>query len=296
EAWQFINALPQGMNTRVGDRGMQLSGGQKQRVAIARAVIRSPSVMIFDEATSALDNKHEAEVQKAIDIVSEGLTTITIAHRLTTVRHADRIIVLEHGEIVEEGPPDELLTNSKGIFYRMYTDQRLIMESFVDEPASDKLAPTFSIADLPMLDVEAKRRAWARSSLGACKNNKLGRSYSIMSSDRDRLALPVMSKKRSRLHETFQSTVMEVPTVIPDDDFTELPGKKTNLAAVWRLLKSYKKGYVKVFCAIPVTMVRAVLFLLVCFQVSEFLRIAECDLDDMSSSIIYTGCLFAGLI
>lgn len=97
EAWQFINALPSGMNTRVGDRGMQLSGGQKvgrvgrfsktrhsivqQRVAIARAVIRAPSVMIFDEATSALDNKHEAEVQKAIDIVSEGLTTITIVSK-----------------------------------------------------------------------------------------------------------------------------------------------------------------------------------------------------------------------
>ncbi|MFH4978687.1 hypothetical protein AB6A40_005396 [Gnathostoma spinigerum] len=82
EAWQFISALPEGMQTRVGDRGMQLSGGQKQRVAIARAVIRSPSVMIFDEATSALDTKHEVDVQKAIDAASQGVTTITIAHRL----------------------------------------------------------------------------------------------------------------------------------------------------------------------------------------------------------------------
>ncbi|KAM3728199.1 Multidrug resistance protein [Dirofilaria immitis] len=81
EAWQFICALPEGMKTRVGDRGLQLSGGQKQRVAIARAVIRDPSVMIFDEATSALDTKHEVEVQKAIDAASQGVTTITIAHR-----------------------------------------------------------------------------------------------------------------------------------------------------------------------------------------------------------------------
>ncbi|KHJ82409.1 ABC transporter, ATP-binding protein [Oesophagostomum dentatum] len=80
-AWQFISSLPEGMQTRVGDRGIQLSGGQKQRVAIARAVIRKPTVMLFDEATSALDNIHEEEVQNAIDLASEGLTTITIAHR-----------------------------------------------------------------------------------------------------------------------------------------------------------------------------------------------------------------------
>jgi len=84
EAWHFIAALPDGMRTRVGDRGVQLSGGQKQRVAIARAVIRNPSVIIFDEATSALDTKHEGEVQRAIEAASRGVTTITIAHRFVT--------------------------------------------------------------------------------------------------------------------------------------------------------------------------------------------------------------------
>ncbi|VDP21908.1 unnamed protein product [Heligmosomoides polygyrus] len=118
-AWQFISSLPEGMQTRVGDRGLQLSGGQKQRVAIARAVIRKPTVMLFDEATSALDNIHEEEVQHALDLASEGLTTITIAHRLSTVKNCDRIIVLDEGRIVEEGAPDELLAKEGGRFQRV---------------------------------------------------------------------------------------------------------------------------------------------------------------------------------
>lgn len=211
EAWQFISALPEGMKTRVGDRGLQLSGGQKQRVAIARAVIRNPSVIIFDEATSALDTKHEGEVQKAIDAASQGVTTITIAHRLSTVRNSDRIIVLEAGEIVEEGTPEELMAKSNGKFYRMYTDQRLDAIPFPLANAS-KLKGKFSMgpADLPkqVLDPEARRRAWARSSLGATK--RLGKSYSVLSTDREKLTLPVMSKKKSRLDKTFKTNIMEV--------------------------------------------------------------------------------------
>jgi ABC-type multidrug transport system fused ATPase/permease subunit len=134
ESWNFISALPEGMRTRVGDRGIQLSGGQKQRVAICRAVIRNPfeflhlftlnpifpcyfwSVMIFDEATSALDTKHEGEVQKAIDAAIRGISTITIAHRLSTIRKADRIIVLDEGRIVEQGSAEELLAESVLLF------------------------------------------------------------------------------------------------------------------------------------------------------------------------------------
>ena len=237
EAWQFISALPEGMKTRVGDRGLQLSGGQKQRVAIARAVIRNPSVIIFDEATSALDTKHEGEVQKAIDAASQGVTTITIAHRLSTVRNSDRIIVLEAGEIVEEGKPEELMAAKGGKFYRMYTDQRLDAIPFPAH-APPKLKGKFSMgpADLPkqllvslkqtcakklrFQDPESRRRAWARSSLGA--NKKLGKSYSVLSNDRQKLALPVMSKKRSRLDKSFKTNVMEVAVEEKnyDDDYS----------------------------------------------------------------------------
>lgn len=110
----FIEEFPDGFDTVVGERGVQLSGGQRQRVAIARAFLKDPSILILDEATSALDSHSEAEVQKALEELMSGRTSLTIAHRLSTVRHADRIIVLEDGRLVESGPPDELIQRPSG--------------------------------------------------------------------------------------------------------------------------------------------------------------------------------------
>ncbi len=104
-----LQALPDGYDTVVGERGYRFSGGEKQRLAIARAVLRDPAVLVLDEATSALDTQTEQAVQQAIDAVSAGRTTITIAHRLSTIRDADEIIVLDHGEIVERGRHEDLL-------------------------------------------------------------------------------------------------------------------------------------------------------------------------------------------
>ncbi|RIL02579.1 MAG: hypothetical protein DCC71_16275 [Proteobacteria bacterium] len=106
---EFITSLPQGYDTVIGDAGAKLSGGQRQRVTIARALLKNPALLIFDEATSALDAQSERLVQQAIDRLLEGRTVLVIAHRLSTVRHADRIVVLEHGAVSQVGSHDELM-------------------------------------------------------------------------------------------------------------------------------------------------------------------------------------------
>jgi ABC-type multidrug transport system fused ATPase/permease subunit len=118
-AHDFIEKLPDGYSTVIGDRGMKLSGGEKQRVVIARAMIRRPELLILDEATSSLDNISEALVQEAIDEVSKGCTTLVIAHRLTTIQKADWIYVIDGGEVIEEGKHEELM-EQRGLYWGMY--------------------------------------------------------------------------------------------------------------------------------------------------------------------------------
>lgn len=109
EAAGFIEALPQGYDTVVGERGQRLSGGQRQRIALARAILKNPPVLILDEATAAVDNETEAAIQRSLDHITASRTTLVIAHRLSTVRHADRIVVMDHGRLVEAGRHEELI-------------------------------------------------------------------------------------------------------------------------------------------------------------------------------------------
>ena len=119
----FILSLPQGYDTRVGERGLKLSGGEKQRVAIARTLLKNPPILILDEATSALDSRTEAEIQTTLEKVAERRTTIMIAHRLSTVVHADEIVVLEAGRVAERGTHETLLTRG-GLYAEMWTRQQ----------------------------------------------------------------------------------------------------------------------------------------------------------------------------
>ena len=131
-AHQFIMALPQGYDTVLGERGTRLSGGQRQRVAIARALLSDPPILILDEATSALDTESERLVQEAIDRLLAGRTVFVIAHRLSTVEHAQQILVLDHGRVIERGTHDALLAQ-RGAYHRLYTMQ--FRERDLAEPA-----------------------------------------------------------------------------------------------------------------------------------------------------------------
>jgi subfamily B ATP-binding cassette protein MsbA len=121
-AYDFVMAMPRGLDTVIGEQGIRLSGGERQRLAIARALLKDPPILILDEATSSLDSESEREVQQALDRLIEGRTTLVIAHRLSTVRHADRLVVMDGGHIVETGAHEELL-GIDGLYKRLYDMQ-----------------------------------------------------------------------------------------------------------------------------------------------------------------------------
>jgi ATP-binding cassette subfamily B protein len=124
-AHEFISRQPKGYATLVGERGVKLSGGERQRVALARAFLANAPILVLDEATSSLDAESEAAIQDATGRLMAGRTAIVIAHRLSTVRILDRILVFDHGRIVEEGPHDSLVSKPGGTYRRLFEKQAL---------------------------------------------------------------------------------------------------------------------------------------------------------------------------
>ncbi|TWG82650.1 ATP-binding cassette subfamily B protein [Cupriavidus gilardii J11] len=146
-AHEFILRLPHGYDSLVGERGQALSGGERQRISIARALLIDPRILILDEATSSVDTATEKEIQKALDNLVQGRTTIAIAHRLSTLRKADRLVVMDRGKIVEVGGHEELMMR-QGAYYKLYQAQARNVDAEADD-----LEPAGTTIEAPVHDV-----------------------------------------------------------------------------------------------------------------------------------------------
>ncbi|XP_041022108.1 ABC transporter B family member 4-like [Juglans microcarpa x Juglans regia] len=198
-AAKFIDKLPQGLDTVVGGHGMQLSGGQKQRIAIARAILKDPRILLLDEATSALDAESERIVQEALDRIMVNRTTVIVAHRLSTVRNADMIVVIRQGKIIEKGSHSELINNPNGEYSQLIHLKEVNKES---EQASDD-------QNKSEITVESSRHSSLRYSQRMSHLRSISQGSSVNSCSR----------------HSFSAFGLPIEVLIPDDTGTELEEK-----------------------------------------------------------------------
>ncbi|OWM71606.1 hypothetical protein CDL15_Pgr005793 [Punica granatum] len=196
-AHAFINQLPQGYDTQVGERGVQMSGGQKQRIAIARAVIKSPRILLLDEATSALDLESERVVQEALDRASIGRTTLVIAHRLSTIRNADIITVVQNGQVVEAGNHEELIHIPNGHYAALLNLQEMEKEETLDKTKTTATAyASFSNLSMDHVNSTSSRRLSKTSHSSLTRSNGAAQSFRKTEDGLENKKLPVPSFRR----------------------------------------------------------------------------------------------------
>lgn len=261
-AHDFITSLPDGYNTEVGERGVQLSGGQKQRVAIARAILKNPPVLLLDEATSALDTKSEAVVQDALNKAMTSRTTAIVAHRLTTVRHADVINVIKDGAIVESGTHDELMAKDN-----VYAELVRRQATTTDQAAAEKFAEEFEAGE----DPEAVKITPAMRS----KSLSMGKKDKSRNADADADADVPLTKAEKKAKKEQEKQASK-----------ERLGRLQKLAAP-------ERGYI--MSGALVSVLNGFLFPIFALLFSEFIQVFyEEDLDKQEEdSYVYMGYFFA---
>jgi len=206
-AHDFIQALPQGYDAQCGERGVMLSGGQKQRIAIARALLKDPKILLLDEATSSLDAESEKLVQEALDRLMVGRTCVVVAHRLSTIRNADIIAVVQGGKVVEQGSHDELI-NRDGVYRRFgarqfgivgLADQTVVA---AEESSSDAAAISGPFSAVEALRSVAKSRGDDTAMMDSVQD------LAVMDSEPDGLA--ELARELQNLEMSMQQTVAEI--------------------------------------------------------------------------------------